>query len=159
VTAKTEFPTDEWERLVQLPRWVVVAASAAQRDLPHRTTIEVEAGYIASANGRNTGNVFVTEVAEDTLRLFDGRADTTPAEFSDRKTAVAAVLARAQEVNQILKARVSIADAMAYRRWLLTITDVVISAARTGDFLGFGGKLVTESEQDFRDRLVVVLQS
>jgi hypothetical protein len=159
VTAKAEFPTDEWERLVQLPRWIVAAASAAQRDLPHRTTIEVEAGYIASANGRDTGSPFVTEVAEDTLRLFDGGNSTAAGEFGDRKAAIVAVLERAQAVNEILKERVSIADAMAYRRWLLSITDVVISAARTGDFLGFGGKLITESEQNFRDRLLVVLQS
>jgi hypothetical protein len=49
------------------------------------------------------------------------------------------------------------ADAAAYRRWLLAITDVVISAARTGDILGFGGQLVTASEHRFRDRLAAVL--
>jgi hypothetical protein len=35
---------------------------------------------------------------------------------------------------------------------------VVIAAARSNDFLGFGGQLVTESEQRFRDRLALVFQ-
>jgi hypothetical protein len=158
MTTRADFAGDEWDRLVQLPRWIVAAASAAQRDLPHRTTHELEAGFIASANVSELGNAFVAEVADETQRLFDRRSDVTTGEFSDREAAIAAVLDRARAANQILKEKATVGDAMAYRRWLLTITDIVISAARSGDFLGFGGKLVTEKERSFRDRLVLVLQ-
>jgi hypothetical protein len=145
--------------LVQLPRWIVAGASQAQRDLPHRTTIEVEAGLIASAQGRDLGNAFVTEVAEATLRFFDNRATIAAIEFSDRAAGLSSVLEQARTANQVLKSKADVMDAMAYRRWLLSIADTVISAARTGDFLGIGGKVVTAKEQSFRDRLVLVLQS
>ncbi|GIH04203.1 hypothetical protein Rhe02_22700 [Rhizocola hellebori] len=143
---------------MQLPRWVVAAASAAQHDLPYRTNIEVESGLIASARGRDTGNAFLAEVASDTLRIFDDRSLAGAIDLTDRDAGIAAVLDLVRSVNEILDAHVDNGDAMAFRRWLLTITDVVISAARSGDILGFGGKLITESEQSFRDRLAVVLK-
>jgi hypothetical protein len=158
VTTRAEFANDEWENLVHLPRWVVAAASAAQRDVRYRTNIEIEAGLIASAHGRDTGNAFLTEVAADTLRIFDDRPTVAAIEFADRDAGITSVLDRAAGVNQMLGGRADAGDASAYRRWLLTITDLVISAARSGDFLGFGGQLVTDSERQFRDRLAAVLQ-
>ncbi len=158
MVGRAEFTSDEWDSLVQLPRWVVAAASAAQRDRPHRTKVEVEAGLIASAHGRATGNDFVADVAAQTLRIFDDQSTVAEIGFADRDTGIAEVLARAATVNRMLSAKVDIPTAMAYRRWLLAITDVVIAAARSGDFLGFGGQLVTESEQRFRDRLALTLQ-
>jgi hypothetical protein len=158
VTTRSAFAKDEWDRLVQLPRWVVAAASAAQRDLPYRTNIEIEAGLIASARGRDTGNAFVAEVGSDTLRIFDDRSTVSAIEFKDTESGIATVLDRVGGVNQMLGAKADPADVMAYRNWLLAITDVVISAARTGDILGFGGQLVTASEHRFRDRLAHVLQ-
>jgi hypothetical protein len=159
VTTRSAFAKDEWDRLVQLPRWVVAAASAAQRDLPYRTNIEIEAGLIASARGRDTGNAFVAEVGSDTLRIFDDRSTVSAIEFKDTASGIATVLDRVGGVNQMLGAKADPADATAYRSWLLAITDVVISAARTGDILGFGGQLVTASEHRFRDRLAHVLRS
>jgi hypothetical protein len=159
MTTRADFGDDEWAHLVQLPRWVVAAASAAQRDLAYRTKIEVEAGFVASAHGRETGNPFVTEVAADTMRIYDDRSTVAEIEFTDREAGIASVLDRVRAANQTLKAKADVVDAMAYRRWLLTITDIVISAARSGDFLGFGGQLVTASEQRFRDRLALTLQS
>ncbi len=159
MTTRAEFANDEWNSLVQLPRWVVAAASAAQHDLPHRTKIEVEAGLIASAHGRDTGNAFVAEVAADTLRIFDNRSTVAAIEFANVASGIAAVLDRVAAVNSMLSAKADPANAMAYRRWLLAITDVVIAAARSGDFLGFGGQLVTEKEHRFRDRLALVLET
>ncbi len=158
MTTRADFASDEWDSVVQLPRWVVAAASAAQRDVTYRTNIEVEAGLIASARGRDLGNAFVTEVAAETLRVYDSRATLTGIDFRDTRGAIASVLDRVGSVNRMLAAKGAPADAAAYRHWLLGITDVVISAARSNDFLGFGGQLVTESEHRFRDRLAEVLQ-
>lgn len=159
MTTRADFTQDEWDRLIQLPRWVVAAASAAQHDLAYRTTIEVEAGFVASASGRDIGNAFVTDVANATMRIYDNAATMASIEFTDRDAAIGEVLERVRAVNQSLKAKATVGDAMAYRQWLLAITDVVISAARTGDFLGFGGQLVTSLERGFRDRLALTLQS
>lgn len=159
MATRADFTGDEWDGLVQLPRWIVAAASASQRDRPHRTKIEVEAGLIASAHGRDTGNAFVAEVAADTLRIFDEPAMAGAVEFADVESGLAAVLDRVGAANRMLAAKTGPTERMAYGRWLLAITDVVIAAARSNDFLGFGGQLITESEQRFRDRLALVLQT
>jgi hypothetical protein len=159
VTTRADFTNDEWDLLVQLPRWVVAAASAAQHDTPYRTNIEMEAGYIAAAKGRQIDNAFVADLADDTMKLFDAKGTIRAIEFRDRTTAIVSVLDRVRTANQVLKDKADVAGAMAYRRWLLAITDIVISAARTGGFLGFGGELVTAAEMRFRDRLVLALQS
>ncbi len=72
---------------MQLPRWVVAAASAAQHDLAYRTNHEVEAGFVASAHGRDTGNAFVTEVAGECMRIFDNRGVIAGTDFTDRDAA------------------------------------------------------------------------
>jgi hypothetical protein len=158
VTTRANFATDEWELVVQLPRWVVAAASAAQHDLAYRTNHEVEAGFVASANGRHTGNAFVTEVADACMRIFDHQGVVAGTDFSDRSTAIAGVLDKVAAVNKVVTEKADPEDVAAYRKWLVSITDVVISAARSGDILGFGGQLVTASEHSFRDRLVLTLQ-
>jgi hypothetical protein len=153
----TAFASEEWDSLVQLPRWVVAGASASQYDRPHKTKVEVEVGLLASAHGRDTGNAFVAAVAEQTLRIFDDRATVAGIEFSDTSAGIATVLARAGAVNALLRAKAEPGDAAAYRAWLLSITDRVIEAVRTGDFMGVGGELVTQSEHRFRDQLAEVL--
>ncbi len=158
MTTKADLSSDEWNRLVQLPRWVVAAASAAQHDLVYRTNVEVETGLLASAHGRDTGNSFVAEVAAETLLIFDNLSVVSSIDFTDKESGIAAVLDLATVVNQILDTKVDRGDAMALRRWLIGITDAVIAAATTGGFLGFGGKRITESEQSFRDRLAVELK-
>jgi hypothetical protein len=158
MTTRADFAEPEWELIVALPRWVVAAASAAQQDLAYRTNHEVEQGLVATASGRETGNAFVTEVAADTLKIFDSRTVVGVADFEDRKAGLDSVLAKVTAVVALLAEKADPADAKAYRRWLVGITDVVITAARSNDILGFGGQLVTKAEQSFRDRLVLALQ-
>ena len=158
MTTRADFTEPEWELLVQTPRWVVAAASAAQRDVAFRTNHEIEQGFVATANGRHLGNAFVTEVATETIKIFDDRAVVGATDFADREAGIQAVLDRVASVVQILAAKASPEDAKAYRRWLVDITDVVITAARSHDFLGIGGELVTQNERNFRDRLVLTLQ-
>jgi hypothetical protein len=158
MTTRADFTTDEWTLVVRLPRWVVAAASCAQHDLAYRTNHEVESGFVASANGRQSGNAFVTSVAVETMGVFDDRSVLAGIDFADRETAIATVLDQVATVNRLLTAKAERDDVSAYRRWLVDITDVVIRAARSGDVLGFGGQLVTSSERSFRDRLVLTLQ-
>ena len=158
MTSRADFATNEWDLVVQLPRWVVAAASAAQHDLAYRTNHEVESGFVASAHGRHSGNAFVSEVANETMRIFDQRSVVAGTDFADRDAGIDSVLEKVGTVNKLVSEKADPDDVTAYRNWLISITDVVISAARSGDVLGFGGKLVTASEHNFRDRLVLTLQ-
>ncbi len=158
MTTKADFTAEEWDLVVQTPRWVVAAASAAQKDLAYRTNHEVEQGFVATANGRHSGNPFVTEVATETMKVFDSRTVVGATDFHDRAAGIASVLERVATVRALLAEKATPEDAKAYRRWLVGITDVVIAAARSHDFMGLGGELITRLEQSFRDRLVLTLQ-
>jgi len=150
VSGLGSFAKAERDLLVRLPRWIVGAASAVQPDNAARTHRELEAGFLAVANGRLAKDPFLTEVANGTLDIFDeeGPIDTA---------GVDTVLEKAGEAWQLLRAKVTPTVAAAYARWLLDITDEVISAARSDGVLGVGGMLVTPAEQRFRDRLAQVL--
>jgi hypothetical protein len=154
VTTRTDFAADEWNLVVQLPRWVVAAASAAQQDGPVRTVHEVEAGFVETARAAHSANAFVAEVAVETMKIFDSRSIVDAVDFHDRPAGISTVLNRVAAVVLLLAEKADPADAKAYRQWLLSITDVVITAARSGMF----GPLVTDAERAFRERLVLALQ-
>jgi hypothetical protein len=154
VTTRTDFAADEWDLVVQLPRWVVAAASAAQQDGPVRTVHETDAGYVETARAAHSANAFVAEVAVETVKIFDRRAIVDAVDFRDPPAAISRVLDRVAAVVLLLAEKADPADAKAYRQWLVSITDVVITAARSGVF----GPLVTDAEQRFRERLVLALQ-
>jgi hypothetical protein len=150
------FSDTERGLLVCLPRWVVAAASAVERDNATRTHREVEAGFLAVANGRQVGNAFVSEVATRTLDIFDeDRAHDGIT--TDTEAGIDNVLERARSAWELLRAKAAPGDAAAYGRWLLAVTDEVITAARSDGLLGVGGAVVTKAEQNFRDRLAQIL--
>ena len=150
MTGLASFAEAERDLLVRLPRWIVAAASAVQPDNAVRTHREMEAGFLAVANGRLSGDRFLTEVANGTLDIFDEEGPVATAE-------VDGVLEKAGSAWQLVRARVSSDEAAAYARWLLDITDEVISAARSDGVLGVGGLLISPAEQRFRDRLAQIL--
>ncbi len=163
MTSRDLFTDAEWDLVIQTPRLVVAAASAAQSDLAYRTENELEAGYVATAKGQFSDNAFVTQVASETMLIFDKPAGDAldrlaSPEQQERAAGLDAVLDRVAAAHRLLVEKADAADAKAYRRWLVEITDVVITAARSKDILGFGGQLVTAAEQSFRDRLVLALQ-
>lgn len=151
MTVVADFTDDERNLLVRLPRWIVAAASAAQPDNTARTHTEVEAGFIAVANGRQNSNSLVAEIADLTMAVFDDKRFTTLEGGLD------GALVHAAAAWQLLRTKAHAAEASAYGRWLLDITDDVIRAARSDDVLGFGGTMVTPAEQQFRDRLAQTL--
>ena len=154
MTAVADFTEEERNLLVRLPSWIVAAASAAQHDNAARTRSEVEAGFVAVANGRQSPNPLVVEIASLTMGVFD---DKRAAVDVSTGAGIDGVLDQARAAWQLLRTKANAADASAYGRWLLDITDDVISAARSDDVLGFGGLLVTPAEQQFRDRLAQLL--
>jgi hypothetical protein len=152
VTAISGFTQDERNLLARLPRWIVGAASAAHVDNPAKTRRKVETGFISVANGRRLGNAFVTEVAREAMKVFDedpakSGIDTTTAAGID------GVVGHASAAWTLLRTKAELADASAYRRWLLEVTADVIGAVRADEKLGFGGIHIHPAEKAFRDRL------
>jgi hypothetical protein len=154
------FSDDEWGLLVGLPQSVVTAASAAESDSSRRTRSENAAGLESIAAGRESASRLVAAVAGELVaRIGDPEAgEELPAiEPADPKAMIADVLARAKRAADLLARRVDEGEAGAYKHWLLSIADNVVTAAPTGGVLGLGGETVSEAERRFRDELAHVL--
>lgn len=159
MTTQSVFTPDEWTLIVRVPRWVVNGASAAGRNNAHRTRKEIEAGFIAIAEGRSMGNVFVREVAQACMDFFDTTLARTGINVTETELALTTVLERVAEAARVVRAKADPADAAAYCQWIVMITDVVINATTSGGRFGFGGVSVSAGEKKFREQVVVALQS
>ena len=155
-----KYTDEEWGLLVGLPQSVLIAASQAEQDGARRTREEWTAGMTAIADGRGSASDLVRTVATDVVARQGDIEGEVPRviEFPDRAAGLADVIARARAAHELLAAKASAADAESYRYWLVTLADQVVSAAKSGDVLGFGGELVTPAERAFRDELAAVLE-
>ena len=146
-TARSGFSDAEWGLLVGLPQSVLTAASAAEsrrhppdpgreRRRPggdrHRAGVGQPAGHgrrgRAGRPGRRPGDRRGAAV--------DRAAD--PAAYADD------VLGRAREAAPLLASRTDEGEAGAYKHWLVTIAEQVVTASPSGGILGVGGDVVTE---------------
>jgi hypothetical protein len=157
VTVRSELTAEERNLLVRLPRWVVGAAALVHDEGATRNRQKLDNGFLAVANGRDMGNPVVAELAGATIKIYDedpkaSGVDPAVAEGRDL------VIGYAQTSMNILRAKADEDDAATYRRWLLNITDFVITDVRH-ERIGFGGVHVHPDEKQFRDRLSAVTRA
>ena len=156
-----KYTDEEWGLLVGLPQSVLIAASQAEHDGSRKTREEWTVGMTAIADGRGSSSDLVRTVAADVVArqgdITDGE-EPPIIEFPDRDAGLADVIDRAKAAHELLSAKAEPADAEAYRFWVITITDGVVGAARSGGVLGLGGDQVSPAERSFRDQLATVLE-
>lgn len=138
-----EFTAEERNLLVRLPRWVIDAARA----VGGRGHQEGDTGFLSVANGRKLNNALIAQLAEEALRVYDQDPRKSGVDTST-PDGVELVLGYAQRAMLILRGKAEEADASAYRRWLLTVTDDAITTIRT-----LGGVQIQPDQKAFRDRL------
>jgi hypothetical protein len=156
VTDRAAFSGTEWSLLVELPRWVAQAASAAEANNARQSAAEEEAGLLAIAEGRRSASVFVAALAHDLIEIYDEPTSSSRAaaiDFHDPAGGIATLLDRVRTAGELLTSKADVDDAGAYRTWLLAITDTVIGTVRSGTVLGLGGEVVSPAERRFRDTL------
>jgi hypothetical protein len=150
------FGAEEWNLLLDLPQNVIAAASAAESDSTRRTLAEGVAGLDAIAEGRGSGNPLVETVAGKLVRRLGDPAHGADSPIArgnvDANSMIESCLARVSTANDVLR-KVSDGDAGAYRHWLVSIAESVVSAATTGGKMGVGGEQVTAAERAFVARL------
>ncbi len=154
------FTDSEWGLLVGLPQSVLTAASSAEHDGTRRTLAESAAGLEAISEGRESASPLVTAVATELVtRVGDPEsgAELPAIEPSDPAAYADDVLGRARDAAALLTTKTDEGQAGAYKHWLVTIAEQVVTAAPTGGILGVGGDVVSDSERAFRDRLAAVL--
>jgi hypothetical protein len=158
---QTVYSDAEWGLLVGLPQAVATAASAAESDGSRRTRTEGVAGLEAIAAGRESGSQLVEDVALELVsRVGDPEQGDEPPVISpaDPQAVVASVIDRARAAAVLLAEKADEGEAAAYKHWLVSIAEQVVTAAPSGGILGIGGEQVSESERQFRDSLAEILQ-
>ena len=153
MTDKSVFSTVEWDQLLRLPWWVVDAASAVQSDGALGTAAEKEVGLLSISWGRDSGNAFVADIAEQLTYAEAAEQDEVGGpNFTDVSAGIADVLDRCRDVSRLLGEKADQRDAAAYRAWLISISEKVTAAARSGGVFGLRTS-VTEVERQFTEDL------
>jgi hypothetical protein len=129
-TVAPSFSPTEWDLLVRLPGRVLIAATTVAPDQSRRGVPERLAGIDAIAAGRASPSRLVSDIVA--VIYAEQLGDGDPGEFADPRSGIANVLAECRTAARTLENRVSDADAVAYRAWLIDIATIACAGVRGG---------------------------
>lgn len=148
------FPAEEWACLTSLPAEVMIASIGTLEDTPGRTVAEGLAGLDAIAAGRISDSDLVRAVA---AAIFAEPREDHPSQAAAPVPGVPQVLGDCRRVAEILRARVDVADANAYRHWVQQIAVRVFEASRSGGVFRLPGERLGRAQRTFLDDLAAAL--
>ena len=153
MTTKSDFPEDEWARVVRAPFVAGLAISLADPGGPIEAAKESMA-TIKSATNPPSREQLLTDVALELQALtqehhnpLKGYKPSQGAMPGDQ------VLEELREVQAIVATRATPEEATAFATWLLATAQAAADAAKDGGFMGFGAQQVSDGEQSMLDRL------
>jgi hypothetical protein len=146
---KASFTAEEWATLLKSPAMAGLIVVAASPSGPIGAVQESFAlgKLISETKQQGAANELVSAVVAD-LVTAGGRRTGQSMELFGKSVAEikAAALGTVRQAGTIVATKAP-ADAEAFKRWLLSISQRVAEAAKEGGFFGFGGTLVSEQEQ------------
>lgn len=142
---------DEWAALRNLPHLVAIAVSASAGS-PIDLLYELAAGRAAIGNGVNNEHPLVRAIAArreiDAARIaVKGLLIEPQGMHRPPEELLPIATEAARRVAELLRARGSELDRYAYREFVIGVARQVAEAAREGDFLGLGGRVVSDAER------------
>jgi hypothetical protein len=153
LTSKSDFPEEEWARVVRAPLLAGMAILLADPGGPIESTKETMASMRAATNPPSREQL-LTEVALDVqaevqakrnpLKQFKPTGTTKPGDQ---------VLAELTAVQGLVAARASEEEATAFGRWLVATAQAAADAAKEGGFMGIGAEQVSDREQEMLERM------
>ncbi len=153
MSTKTDFPEDEWTRILRAPFVAGLAISLADPGGPIEAAKETMATVKSSTNPPSREQLLaevalelnaMTQQHHNPLKGYRPAKGEAPGEQ---------VLQELREVQAIVAARATPEEAAAFAQWLLVTAQAAADAAKDGGFMGFGAKQVSEGEQAMLDRL------
>ena len=153
MTTKTDFPEDEWTRIVRAPFMAGMAISLADPGGPFETAKETMA-MIRSATNPPSREQLLTEVALDIQAMTQQKQN--PLKGYQPAHGVAPgqqVLDELRAVQGFVAARATPEEASAFGSGLLATAQAAADAAKDGGFMGFGAQQVSEGEQAMLDQV------
>ena len=153
MTTKSDFPEDEWTRIVRAPFVAGLAISLADPGGPIEAAKESMA-TIKSATNPPTREQLLAEVALEVQSLTQQRHNPLKGyKLTKGEAPGTQVLEELRAVQAIVAARATPEEAAAFGRWLLAAAQGAAEAAKEGGFMGFGAKQVSEREQAMLDQV------
>lgn len=141
----------EWAAVRNLPHLVAIAVSASAGS-PIDLVFEHAAGRAAIANGINSEHPLVRAIAarreiEAATVALKGIVIEPQGMHRPPEELLPIATEAARRVAELLRARGNELDRYAYREFVIGVARRVAEAAREGDFLGLGGRLVSDAER------------
>jgi hypothetical protein len=161
VTSRTDFSDDEWARLGRAPLVVGMAITLADPGGPVGAVKESAAALrtlVEAARGDGFGD-FVQAVARDIAAKGQRHENVMGGFTVDRRNPLPQVLDELRAVNALLLEKAAPDEVADFREWLKKAAQQTALAAREGGFLGIGGELVSEREQQMLDTLAEIFGS
>ena len=155
MTTKSDFPEEEWSRIVRAPLVAGLSISLADPGGPIEAAKETMA-TLKSATNPPSREQLVTEVALDIQAEVQAKRNPLKGyRASSPGTAPSGeqVLTELSAVQTIVAARATPEETAQFGQWLITVAQAAANAAKEGGFLGFGGEQVSQGEQAMLDQV------
>jgi hypothetical protein len=148
MTRKADFDAEQWSTITSAPALAAVAVAAADRGGTLRESLSVGQAYQAARAGEKSELLEAILASPPTL---------DPLALRDR----AGILDRAEtavrSASDLLREKATDAELREFGDFVVALTDAVARAHKEGGVLGFGGKEVSDPEQEVLDRLATAL--
>jgi hypothetical protein len=155
MTSKTDFTQSEWDRLGRAPLVAGMAISVADPGGPIETLKESSAALRVLAEAARDGGFgdFVQSIARDVAAKAQRRENPLAGFKPDRRNPRDEILTELRAVNALLLEKATPEEIAEFREWLKAAAQRAALAAKEGGFLGIGGELVSEREQQMLETL------
>ncbi|HKE67848.1 MAG TPA: hypothetical protein VKB55_01255 [Nocardioidaceae bacterium] len=161
MTTKSDFPEDEWSRIVRAPFVAGLAISLADPGGPIEAAKETMA-TLRSATNPPSREQLVTEIALDIQAQVQqkqnplrGYRPTTEGEAPSGEQ----VLTELRAVHEMVAAKATAEETAAFGRWIVATAQAAANAAKEGGFLGFHAERVSKGEQAMLDEVHAVVSA
>jgi transcription antitermination factor NusG len=153
MTGKADYTDEEWNRLRRAPFVAGTAISLADPGGPIELSHETIA-TLKEASTPPSREQLLLEVSQDIMSMVNQKQNPLAGFKPDRSAPAGTwVLDELSAVSDILRAKGTLEEAEAFRRWLLAVAQGAANAAKEGGFMGFGAVRVSEGEQEMLEKL------
>jgi hypothetical protein len=153
MTSKQDFTDEQWTRIRRAPLVAGIAISLADPGGPIEVAKETMAS-LRSATLPPSQEELLASVALEVQALAQRRQNPL-GDFKPANGQV--VLDELRAVNELVTAKASPQEAVAFRRWLVAAAQAAADAAKEGGFMGFGAEQVSAGEQQMLNRVRATL--
>ena len=153
MSTKSDFPEEEWTRIVRAPFVAGLAISLADPGGPIEAAKETMATVKSSTNPPSREQL-LAEVALELNAMTQHRQNPLKG-YKPAKGAAPGeqILEELRAVQALVAARATPEETAAFGQWLLATAQAAADAAKDGGFMGFGAQQVSDREQAMIDQV------